>query len=45
MFVRMEINIALGKNEGYMASSLGSKSISVRKQCYENFRDSTTSIQ
>ena len=31
-FVRMEINIALGKNEGYMPSSLGGRSISVGRQ-------------
>ena len=28
-FVQTEINIDLGKNEGYMPSSLGSRSISV----------------
>ena len=31
-FVRTEINIALGKNEGYMPSSLGGRSISVERQ-------------
>ena len=30
MFMRTEINIAMGKNEGYMPSSLGSRSISVQ---------------
>ena len=31
-FVWMEINIALGKKEGYMPSSLGVRSISVGRQ-------------
>ena len=31
-FVWMKINIALGKNGGYMPSSLGGRSISVGKQ-------------
>ena len=31
-FVRMEINIVLGKNGGYMSSSLGGRSISVGRQ-------------
>ena len=44
-FVRTEINIVLGKNEGYMSSSLGGRSISVGRQLDENFRDLTTSIQ
>ena len=30
--MRMEINIVLGKNEGYMPSSLGSRLISVGRQ-------------
>ena len=40
------MNIVLGKNEGYMPSSLGGRSISVGRQLdAENFRDLTTSIQ
>ena len=39
------MNIVLGKNEGYMPSSLGGRSISVGRQLDENFRDLTTSIQ
>ena len=31
-FVRTELNIALGKKEGYMPSSLGVRSISVGRQ-------------
>ena len=31
-FMCTEINIALGKNEGYMPSSLGGRSISVGRQ-------------
>ena len=30
--MQMDTNIALGKNEGYMLSSLGGRSISVGKQ-------------
>ena len=30
--MQMEINIALGKNEGYMPSSVGGKSISVGRK-------------
>ena len=44
-FMRTEINIILGKNEGYMPSSLGGRSISVGRQLDEKFRDLTTSIQ
>ena len=32
MFVRTEINFALGKDEGYIPSSLGSRLISVGRQ-------------
>ena len=31
-FMRTEINIALGKNEGYIPSSLGGRSINVGRQ-------------
>ena len=31
-FVQMEINVVLGKNGGYMPSSLGGRSISVGRQ-------------
>ena len=31
-FVQMEINIALGKNRGYMHSSLGGRSVSMGRQ-------------
>ena len=31
-FMRMEINIALGKNEGHIPSSLGGRLISVERQ-------------
>ena len=44
-FVRMEINIALEKNEGYIHSSLGSRSISVGRQGVSDFLRFTTSIQ
>ena len=49
-----EINFALGKNGGYIPSSSGSRSISVRRQAggqagrqavTQKFCDSTTSIQ
>ena len=32
LFVRMEINIVLGKNGGYVPSSLGGRSISMDRQ-------------
>ena len=48
----MEINFALGKNGGYIPSSLGSRSISVGRHAgrqagseTKNFCDSKTSIQ
>ena len=45
-FVWMEIDFALGKNGGYMPSSLGSKSISLGKQAVsesdEKFCNSST---
>ena len=45
----MEMNFALGKNGGYIPSSLGGRSISVGRQSGrqvdENFCNSTTSIQ
>ena len=44
-FMRTEMNIVLGNNEGHMPSSLGGRSISVGRQLDENFRDLTTSIQ
>ena len=37
------MNIVLGKNEGYMPSSLGGRSISVGRQLDENFCNLTTS--
>ena len=47
--MQMEMNFALGKNGGYMPTSLGDKSISVGRQAMSewdgNFHDSTTSIQ
>ena len=35
-FVRMEINFVLGKNGGYMPSSLGGRSFIVVRQADEN---------
>ena len=37
-FAQTEINIVLGKNEGYMPSSLGGRLISVGRQLDENSR-------
>ena len=46
-FMQMELNIVLGKNGGYMLSSLDSRSISVSRQAVSEMKiyDSTTSIQ
>ena len=37
-FTRTEINIALGKNGGYMPSSLGSRLISVGRQAVSEMK-------
>ena len=44
-FMWTELNIVPGKNQGYMPSSLGGRSISVGMQLDENFHDLTTSIE
>ena len=37
-FMRTDINIALGKNEGYIPSSLGGRSISVGRQAVSEIK-------
>ena len=42
--MRTEINFALGKNGGYIPSSLGGRSIGAGRQLDKKFCNSTTSI-